>query len=141
MDGFDYIGEFICQVIFTHVALATLPPKVRTAIINVTASTLLDMLFCCDGTAAIATRDKPNIGERMFLFSRLVVPTKCRLSRLEEFLRDERCVYPLMELSIPAKIAVIQRILEDFFETAWCEGASRFPVAHAHIVGEGGELF
>ena len=70
----------------------------NTAVIDMSASTLLDVLFCCDGTAAIATGDQPNIGKRMFLFSRLVVPTKCRLRRIEEFTGDERFMCALMQL-------------------------------------------
>ena len=51
VDGFDHVGKFDCQVIFTQVALTTLPLKVRTAVIDMAAPILLDVLFCRNGTA------------------------------------------------------------------------------------------
>lgn len=82
-----------------------------------------------------------SIGKAMFVLSRLIQPVESRFHLLKQCTGDKRFVYPLMQLSIPAKIAVIQRVLEDFFKAPWCEGTSRFTGANAHLVSYGGELF
>jgi hypothetical protein len=136
MNGFDEFGKFVSQILFTHKRFPALALETRTPVIDIAASALLDMLLRRKGTATMTTGHQPGIGKSVFPLSGLMQAMERGLCGIKEFSGDERFVYALIQLPVPAEIPIVDRVLQDLFQGSRSERLSGLAVGDALFIGQ-----